>query len=200
MCFRYPRGTVSSVYIALAQVAGIRHVAMRNEAAAAFAAAGYARVTGRPALVLTTSGPGITNTITGLATAAYEDLPLIVLGGETPRTAQGRGGIQDGSSAGLAIESMLAPVCRWTGMIRHGRNAAGMAGRAWAAAMGSKPGPVLLTIPLDIGNTTRPREADLNSEPTLIWDWGPPPRLAAPSAAPDAPGPAVRPRACTRLM
>ena len=164
--FGVPGGTISSVYTALTRVKGIRHIATRHECAATFAALGHARATGRPALVFTTSGPGITNTLTGLASAAYEGLPVILVGGEVPRRAHGRGAIQDGSSAGLGIEAMLGPICRWTGSLEVG-NAAGIAAKAWSASMGPTPGPVLIRVPLDIGGADAQTLELLPSAPSL---------------------------------
>lgn len=143
------------MYMALEQVPQIRHVAMRHECSAMFAAVGYAKITGRPAIVLTTSGPGITNTLTGLATALYEGVPVILLGGEVSSSALGRGAIQDGSAAGLSVQSILRPVCRWTGCLSDASVATATAAQAWTAAMATSvaaaPGPVMVRVPLDIG-------------------------------------------------
>jgi acetolactate synthase-1/2/3 large subunit len=171
--FGVPGGTISGVFDALARVEGIRHISTRNECAAGFAAMGYARATGRPALILTTSGPGLTNALTAVASASYEQLPMIVVGGEVARSIQGRGAIQDGSSSGAAMDAMFSPICNWTGSLA-GPNAAGIAAKAWAASMGPVPGPVMVRAALDIGNApapaleilprvTRPQAADLDS-------------------------------------
>lgn len=149
--FGVPGGTISSMYMALEQVPQIRHVAMRHECSAVFAAVGYAKITGRPAIVLTTSGPGITNTLTGLATALYERVPVILLGGEVSSSALARGAIQDGSAAGLSVQSILRPVCRWIGSLSDASTATATAVQAWTAAMAAASGPVMVRVPLDIG-------------------------------------------------
>src|SRR5262245_20116881 len=84
VAFGIPGGTASPIFDSIGRVPQLSYVATRHEAAAGFAALGYARATGKPALVLTTSGPGITNALTAIASAHYEDLPVILVAGETP--------------------------------------------------------------------------------------------------------------------
>jgi len=95
--FGIPGGLISPLYDALADVPQIRNVTVRHEGMAGYAAMGHAVATGLPALVMTTSGPGLTNAITGIAAAYVEELPLVVVAGEVPTDAQGRGALQDGS-------------------------------------------------------------------------------------------------------
>jgi acetolactate synthase-1/2/3 large subunit len=149
--FGIPGGTVSPVFDALHDTPEIDYLPTRHEAVAGFAAMGHARATGLPALVLTTSGPGITNAMTGIAAASLEELPMIVVSGEVPSAARARAALQDGSPSGLDVHAALHSVTRWSGSVLSGAGVAGIAERAWTMANGTRPGPVFLTIPLDVG-------------------------------------------------
>lgn len=149
LAFGVPGGTVSPLFAAL-EPAGIRLISTRHEATSAFAAMGAARLTGRPALVLTTSGPGLTNALTGIAAAHYEGVPLIVVAGDVPTRALGRNALQDGSSDGLGVAAMVNNITRWHGALRRADAAPGVAARAYRLARGPRPGPVVVTAPLDV--------------------------------------------------
>ncbi len=97
MVFGLPGGAISPMHDALLDHPQVRVVTTRHEADAVFAAAGYCRVTGKPCVVLVTSGPGILNAMTGLASAYYDHLPVVVLVGEVPRSRFGKGAMQEGS-------------------------------------------------------------------------------------------------------
>ncbi len=153
VAFGIPGGTISPFFEALRSVPEIEYVATRHEAIAAFAATGYARATGLPALVLTTSGPGLTNAITGIAAARLEEVPMIVVSGEVPTRAIGRGTIQDGTPAGLHLHAMLQSITRWCGTL-DAAGAAGVAERAWQASMTDACGPVFVSAPLDAAART----------------------------------------------
>jgi len=157
LAFGIPGGSVSPLFDALVEVPEITYVATRHEAIAAFAAMGHARMTHRPALVLTTSGPGITNAVTGIAAASVEELPLILIGGDVAMRAAGRGALQDGTSAGLDTEAILRSVTRWSYRITSPEGISGVAECAWRAALGDRPGPVFLSVPLDIGTASATR-------------------------------------------
>src|SRR5258708_884821 len=105
--FGIPGGFISPLFDALTDVKSIKLVTTRHEGMAAFCAMGHALATGQPALVLTTSGPGITNAITGIAAATVESIPLIAIGGELATNAWCRGSIQDTSQNGLDSVAML---------------------------------------------------------------------------------------------
>ena len=152
VAFGIPGGLISPVFDAIADVPGIELVMTRHEGMAGFAAMGHALATGKPALVLTTSGPGMTNAITGIAAAALEGLPLIALAGEVPTAAQGRGAIQDTSSNALDGVALMRTVCRWTARVQAPEDAPGIAEQAFATATGARPGPVFISLPLDVGN------------------------------------------------
>ena len=110
--FGIPGGFVSPFFDALADVPAIELITTRHEAMAAFCAIGHAIATGQPALVLTTSGPGFTNAITGIACANVEAIPLIAISGEVATTASTRGSIQDTSQNGLDSVAMLRSATR----------------------------------------------------------------------------------------
>jgi acetolactate synthase-1/2/3 large subunit len=151
MAFGIPGGAASPIFDALLEIPEITFVATRHEAMAGFAASGYARATGLPALVLTTSGPGLTNAITGMASAALEELPVIFLSGEVASTVTGRGALQDGSQLGLDAIGTVRSMTRWATTLQSADAAAGTGERAWQMATGERPGPVYIGVPLDVG-------------------------------------------------
>src|SRR5215471_124982 len=170
VAFGIPGGTISPFFAALAAVPDIRYVAMRHEAMAAFAALGHARATGIPAIVLTTSGPGISNALTGVAAAMEEELPMILISGEVSWRATGRGALQDGTTAGLDIHAMFRTTTRWSGALLAPESAQGIAERAWQAATSIPPGPVLITTAIDVASATPApvgRIASVRSTPLL---------------------------------
>jgi len=152
MAFGIPGGLISAVFDALADVPEIELVMTRHEAMAAFCAIGHAVATGTPALVLTTSGPGITNALTGVAAALLEELPLIFIGGDVPASAMSRGAIQDASSNGVDSVALMRTVTRWSTRIDSAAGAQGAAEQAMRIATGSRPGPVFLSLPIDVSN------------------------------------------------
>jgi acetolactate synthase-1/2/3 large subunit len=152
--FGIPGGFISPIIDALSDVTQIELVTTRHESMAAFCAIGHAMATGQPALVLTTSGPGITNAITGIAGANVEAIPLIAVGGEVATTAASRGSIQETSQNGLDAVAMLRTATRWSARVESGALVSGAAERAYAISTGSVPGAVFLSLPLDQGNAT----------------------------------------------
>jgi acetolactate synthase I/II/III large subunit len=171
VAFGIPGSAVSPIFDALAQVPEIVYIATRHESIAAFAAMGHARATGLPALVLTTSGPGVLNALTGVAAAYLEELPLILIAGDVAASAVGRGALQDGSIAGLDIQTVMRSMTRWSGSVISPTNAAGIAERAFCSAAEGRKGPVFLSVPVDVG-------AAPSSERIV-------PALPAPTPAPD---------------
>lgn len=150
--FGIPGGLVSPSFDALTDIREIDLVMTRHEGMAAFAAMGHAVATGMPALVLTTAGPGITNALTGIAAAFVEELPLIAIAGEVPTTASGRGALQDSSSSGIDSVAMLRTVTRWSARVDSPSQAEGAVEQALQMATGPRPGPVFLSVPLDVGS------------------------------------------------
>jgi acetolactate synthase I/II/III large subunit len=151
--FGIPGGAIGPLFDALAEVPEIELVSTRHETTAVFAAIGHARVTGIPALVLVTSGPGTTNAVTGIASALLEEVPLIVLAGDVATTWSGRGAFQDGSHVGLDVVALMRSVTRWCGAVYTPSMAAGAAAQACAIATGDRPGPVFLSVPYDIAQS-----------------------------------------------
>ena len=151
IAYGIPGGSASPLFDALLDVPEIQFVSTRHEAMAGFAAMGHARQTGRPALVMTTSGPGLTNAITGIAAASLEGIPMIVLAGEVAFAATQRGALQDGSAGGLDVVSTLRSATRWVTTLGAAAGAAGTAERAWQLATSGRPGPVVIAVPLDVG-------------------------------------------------
>jgi acetolactate synthase-1/2/3 large subunit len=109
--FGLPGGAISPVHDALID-SKLRVVTTRHESGAMFAAAGYARATGKLAVVAVTSGPGVLNALTGLASAWCDGLPVLLLVGEVPRGQQGKGVLQDGSAYGLQLVEMARHVTK----------------------------------------------------------------------------------------
>ena len=108
--FGLPGGPISPVHDAMLDRGDMRVVTTKHESGALFAAAGYAHTTGKLGVAVVTSGPGILNAMTGLASAWCDGLPVLLLVGEVPRKVQGKGALQDGSSHGLNIIGMASHI------------------------------------------------------------------------------------------
>jgi acetolactate synthase-1/2/3 large subunit len=147
-----PGGAISPVYDALLAHPEARIITTRHETGAAFMAIGHARMGGSLPCVLMTSGPGITNALTGLAAAAVEGVPLIAIGGEVPRSRFGHGALQEGSSYQLNIVGMVRSIAKLSAEITLPDTAAMVVRKAVATALSGRRGPVFLTLPLDVAN------------------------------------------------
>ncbi len=156
--FGLPGGAISPVHDALLD-SRLRAVTTRHESGAMFAAAGYARATGKLAVVAVTSGPGVLNAMTGLASAWCDGLPVLLLVGEVPRPAQGKGVLQDGSSHGLNIVEMARHITKLAVELPRPSTLPHVLRRAIATALSGRRGPVLLTLPMDVttAQIARPR-------------------------------------------
>lgn len=168
VAFGIPGGAIGPIFDALHDVPEIELVSTRHETTAVFAAAGYVRATGMPALVLVTSGPGVTNTLTGVASAHLEELPVIVIGGDVPAAWRARAAFQDGSPAALDVVSLMRGVTRYSASVESPANVAGVVSRAWLAATEGRPGPVFLSVPYDIAQATTDRGAITFAEPAPL--------------------------------
>jgi acetolactate synthase-1/2/3 large subunit len=146
--FGLPGGPIAPLNDALMDVSSIRSIAMRHENSAMFAAAGYARTSGKLGVVALTSGPGILNGMTGLASAYCDGLPLLVLVGEVPRSLHGKNALQDGDH--LGIRNILGAVTKWTAEVPDANAAVPMLQRAIQIAMSGRRGPVALILPMDV--------------------------------------------------
>jgi acetolactate synthase-1/2/3 large subunit len=145
-----PGGAISPIYDALVDEQAIRVVHVRHETNALFMAIGHTRMQpGSLPCVLVTSGPGVTNTVTGLAAAIGEGVPVMVLGGEVPRSRFGRRALQEGSPDGIDVVSLVRTVTRSASMVGLAAHAEVQVAAAADRARAMR-GPVFLSLPLDV--------------------------------------------------
>ncbi|MGE0546940.1 MAG: thiamine pyrophosphate-binding protein [Kofleriaceae bacterium] len=147
--FGIPGGAISPVYDALLDGA-VRQITTRHESGAMFAAAGYARASDKLGVVAVTSGPGILNAMTGIASAWCDGLPVLVLVGEAPRRLHGKGVLQDGSAYALNIIEMTRHITKMAVQVPDAGQLPHMLRRAITTAQSGRKGPVVLTLPLDV--------------------------------------------------
>ncbi len=152
--FGVPGGAISGFYDALLDRPDIRIVTTTHETNAAFMAIGYALATGRPGVVATTAGPGITNALTGLASAYYEGVPVVHIAGEVPRSAFGRGALQEGSASGFDAVSVVRHVTKMSTMLARPGSAAAVLRKALFTGFSGKRGPVFVSLPLDVSGVS----------------------------------------------
>ena len=143
--FGYPGGAVLPIYDALHGETRIRHVLVRHEQAAVHAAQGYARTTGKVGVVLVTSGPGMSNTTTGLLDALSDSIPILCISGQVALPAIGTDAFQECDALGISRS-----VTKWNAQIRDAGQVAALARKAHEVAMSGRPGPVLLDFPKDL--------------------------------------------------
>ncbi len=139
--FGLPGGAVLPLYDALYS-AGIRHLLVRHEQAAGFAADGYARVTGKPGVCLVTSGPGATNLITALTSAQMDSIPIVALTGQVPQSLIGKDGFQEADTIGISL-----PCTKQSFLVRSAAEIPRVIHRAFQTAVSGRPGPVLVDLP-----------------------------------------------------
>jgi acetolactate synthase I/II/III large subunit len=150
--FGIPGGAVSKLFAALPERPDVRLIVAKHETNAAFMAMGYAMATGRPGVVFTTAGPGITNALTGIASAFYEGIPLVYIAGEVARSAFGRGALQEGSPSGFDAVTLLRRFTKMASMVTHAGPSATLLRKAIHTAYSGRRGPVFLSLPLDVSN------------------------------------------------
>lgn len=143
--FGYPGGAVLPLYDALHGEPRLRHVLVRHEQAAVHAAEGYARSTGRVGVVFVTSGPGMSNTTTGLLDALCDSVPVLCISGQVATTAIGTAAFQECDALGIS-----KPVTKWNAQIRAVGEVAPTVVEAWRHATQGRPGPVLVDLPKDV--------------------------------------------------
>ncbi|NPU91969.1 MAG: acetolactate synthase 3 large subunit [Gammaproteobacteria bacterium] len=143
--FGYPGGAVLHIYDALFQQKGITHVLVRHEQAAAHAADGFARVSGKPGVVLATSGPGATNTVTGIATAYMDSIPLVIITGQVQTDWIGNDAFQETDIVGVT-----RPIVKHSFMVKRTEDIPSTIKKAFYIATTGRPGPVLVDIPKDL--------------------------------------------------
>ena len=143
--FGYPGGAVLPIYDEVFQQNGIRHVLVRHEQGAVHAAEGYARSTGKPGVVLVTSGPGATNAVTGLTDALLDSIPIIVLTGQVPTFMIGTDAFQEADTVGIT-----RPCTKHNWLVQDTASLSGTIHEAFHVATTGRPGPVLIDIPKDV--------------------------------------------------
>ena len=147
LLFGYPGGAIMPFYHALPERPGLRHILVRHEQAAAHAADGYARASGRPGVCVATSGPGATNLVTGIATAQMDSSPLVAITGQVPRAMIGRDAFQETDVVGITL-----PITKHSVVVEDVTELAAKVREAFAIATEGRPGPVLIDIPKDVQN------------------------------------------------
>ena len=145
--FGYPGGAIMPFYHALGDHPALRHILVRHEQAAAHAADGYARASGRAGVCVATSGPGATNLVTGLATAHMDSSPVVAITGQVPRSMIGRDAFQETDIVGITL-----PITKQNYLVQDVAELAGVVREALAVAQEGRPGPVLIDVPKDVQN------------------------------------------------
>lgn len=143
--FGYPGGAVLHIYDAFYKQNDVQHILVRHEQGATHAADGYARSTGKPGVVLVTSGPGATNAVTGIATAHMDSIPMIVITGQVPKHLIGNDAFQEVDSVGIT-----RPIVKHNFLINDVKDVAEVFKKAFHVATTGRPGPVVIDIPKDI--------------------------------------------------
>lgn len=143
--FGYPGGAVLPIYDALFKQKRIRHILVRHEQAATHAAEGYARSTGKPGVVLVTSGPGATNAVTGIADALMDSIPMVVITGQVPTTLIGTDAFQEADTVGITRH-----VTKHNYLVKDPARLGATIHEAFHIATSGRPGPVVVDIPKDV--------------------------------------------------
>ena len=141
----YPGGAVLHIYDALYKQDTMQHVLVRHEQAAVHAADGYARATGDVGVALVTSGPGVTNAVTGIATAYMDSIPMVIITGQVPTAAIGLDAFQECDTVGIT-----RPIVKHNFLVKDVRDLASVMRKAFHIARSGRPGPVVVDIPKDV--------------------------------------------------
>jgi len=145
LIFGYPGGAVLHIYDALNTLDTVKHILVRHEQAATHAADGYARSSGKPGVVLVTSGPGATNAVTGIATAYMDSIPMVVFTGQVPTHLIGNDAFQEADNIGIT-----RPCVKHNFLVKDVNDLAETIKKAFYVATTGRPGPVVVDIPKDI--------------------------------------------------
>jgi len=160
--FGYPGGAVLNIYDEIFKQNKFKHVLVRHEQGALHAADGYARSTGKPGVALVTSGPGVTNAVTGIATAYMDSIPLVVIAGQVPTHAIGQDAFQECDTVGIT-----RPCVKHNFLVKDIRDLASTIRKAFIIAQTGRPGPVVVDIPKDItqikGAFSYPKDVEMRS-------------------------------------
>ncbi|ADE12630.1 acetolactate synthase 3 catalytic subunit [Sideroxydans lithotrophicus] len=143
--FGYPGGAVLFIYDELFKQEQVKHVLVRHEQAAVHAADGYARSTEKVGVALVTSGPGVTNAVTGIATAYMDSIPLVVISGQVPTSYIGEDAFQEVDAVGIT-----RPCVKHNFLVKDAKDIASTLKKAFYLAKSGRPGPVLVDIPKDV--------------------------------------------------
>ncbi|KQM79257.1 acetolactate synthase [Sphingomonas sp. Leaf22] len=143
--FGYPGGAVLPIYDALFEHSRIKHILVRHEQAATHAAEGYARSTGKPGVVLVTSGPGATNAITGITDALLDSIPMVVITGQVPTALIGTDAFQEADTVGITRHC-----CKHNYLVKDPARLGHVIHEAFHIATAGRPGPVVVDIPKDV--------------------------------------------------
>ncbi len=143
--FGYPGGHALDIYDALYDSSKLDHVLVRHEQGAVHAADGYARATGKPGTVIVTSGPGATNTVTGIATAYMDSIPLVVITGQVPTDALGSDAFQESDMTGITL-----PIVKHSYLVKSAADIPATVAQAYHIASTGRPGPVVIDIPSNL--------------------------------------------------
>ena len=158
--FGYPGGAVLPIYDEIFKQEGIRHILVRHEQGAVHAAEGYARSTGKPGVVLVTSGPGATNAVTGITDALMDSIPLVVLTGQVPTFMIGNDAFQEADTVGIT-----RPCTKHNWLVKDPAKVSETIHQAFQVATTGRPGPVVVDLPKDVqfaqGTYTPPQQANL---------------------------------------
>ena len=167
--FGYPGGAVLPIYDEIFQQNAIRHILVRHEQGAVHAAEGYARATGKPGVVLVTSGPGATNAVTGLTDALMDSIPIVVLTGQVPTFMIGSDAFQEADTVGIT-----RPCTKHNWLVKETDRLSGVIHEAFHVATSGRPGPVLVDIPKDVqfaqGTYNGPKPSNSRYQPKLKGD------------------------------
>ena len=143
--FGYPGGAILPTYDALLEQPKIKHILVRHEQGATHMAEGYARVSGRPGVVMVTSGPGATNAVTGIADAYMDSTPMVVISGQVPTTMIGNDAFQEADIVGIT-----RPCTKHNYLVKDVKDLARVIKEAFYIAGNGRPGPVLVDVPKDV--------------------------------------------------
>ena len=143
--FGYPGGAILPTYDALLEQPKIKHILVRHEQGATHMAEGYARVSGRPGVVIVTSGPGATNAVTGIADAYMDSTPMVVISGQVPTTMIGNDAFQEADIVGIT-----RPCTKHNYLVKDVKDLARVIKEAFYIAGTGRPGPVLVDVPKDV--------------------------------------------------
>ena len=181
--FGYPGGAVLHIYDAVFRQNRIQHVLVRHEQAATHMADGYARSTGRPGVVLVTSGPGATNAITGIATAYMDSIPMVVISGQVQSHLIGTDSFQETDMVGVS-----RPIVKHSFLVRTASEIPETIKKAFHIATSGRPGPVVVDIPKDM------------TDPTNLFDYNYPEKVTMRSYSPATRGHTGQIKKAIRLL